>query len=273
MSTNFRPLGHRFAALIISVAGILGSMLRLQISRGVNEDAQNLLEDFGRVNSLYLANFLKQPSPWQFWGSVLFANFWQLLLSFTYVFYNSLITKVSTGVEWSRFGFQRATLRTSHPRGLQRSAYFLSLPYKYSVPLKIVLGLLHWLISQSVFLAASHAFTPTGERFPSGDTSRPGYSLLGMILCVSVGTGLLLFLPVFASREVTFRLPVVTTSSAAISASCHRHSADKDAQFLPVKWGVVPQENDDGQDSRSVKHCVFTTHADVCPPTEGDPYE
>jgi hypothetical protein len=75
MSTNFRLLGHRGVALIIAVAGILGATMQLQISRGVNEDAQNLQENFGQVNSLYLVNILKQSPPLQFWGSVLFPNF------------------------------------------------------------------------------------------------------------------------------------------------------------------------------------------------------
>jgi hypothetical protein len=272
MSLISKPLGHRSAVLIAIVAGILGSSLSMQVSRGVREDTQSLREDFGQVDSLYLINILNQRSSGQFWGAVLFANCWHLALSFIYVLYNSLITNVSTGVEWSRFGSQRTTLRTSCPRGLQRSAYYLSLPYKYSVPLKIIMALLHWLISQSVFLAEAHAYTPTGQRDPSLDSSRAGYSLLGMIFSVSVGTGLLLFLPVFASRKVTFCLPVVTTSSAAISASCHRHSADVDAAFLPVVWGVVPQ-NDDGNDPKSVEHCAFTTHAHVKPPIKGHEYK
>jgi hypothetical protein len=223
MSINFRPLVHRSFAFITIVAVNLAVTFSIQVKRGVNEDSQTLAGDFGQVNSVYIANFLKQPTSQQasknFWGAVFFANCWHFALSLTYVLFNFVITKILTGVEWSRFGSKHATLRTSRPKGCQRSTYYLSLPYKYSVPLNVLLSSLHWLISQSVFLAEAHAFSPTGQREPGWDSSRVGYSLLGIILSLSVGTGSqLLFWPTIAWPKVTFRLPVVTTSSAAISA-------------------------------------------------------
>lgn len=45
----------------------------------------------------------------------------------------------------------RKGLRVTAPRGEQRSSYFLQLPYRWAVPLMIVSGALHWLMSQTIF--------------------------------------------------------------------------------------------------------------------------
>jgi hypothetical protein len=44
---------------------------------------------------------------------------------------------------------------TKNLRGLQYSTYRLQLPYKYSIPLIIVSIVLHWLLSNSLYLMAS----------------------------------------------------------------------------------------------------------------------
>ena len=46
-----------------------------------------------------------------------------------------------------------ALLRVTEPCGLQRSTYYLQLPYLYAIPLLIVSTLLHRLVSQSIFIA------------------------------------------------------------------------------------------------------------------------
>ena len=85
-------------------------------------------------------------------ASVLVANVPQLILSFLYLNLNGLLTSIFSAMEWSDFVLERKTLRVSNPKGAQRSTYFLQLPYKMGVPLIVVSGLLHWLVSQSIFL-------------------------------------------------------------------------------------------------------------------------
>jgi hypothetical protein len=46
-----------------------------------------------------------------------------------------------------------ALLRVTEPRGLQRSTYYLQLPYLYAILLLIVSTLLHQLVSQNIFIA------------------------------------------------------------------------------------------------------------------------
>ncbi len=64
---------------------------------------------------------------------VLAANAFQLLLSFGYILYNSILTKQLIADEWIRFlrPEGKKALRVSSPVGMQRSSYTLSLPMSY----------------------------------------------------------------------------------------------------------------------------------------------
>ena len=86
-------------------------------------------------------------------ANVLIANVGQLVLSVLYFGYNALFTCMAQAIEWSDFAFRRKGLRvSSSPKGYRRSTYFLQLPYRYAVPLIALSGVLHWLVSQSIFL-------------------------------------------------------------------------------------------------------------------------
>jgi hypothetical protein len=83
---------------------------------------------------------------------IFLANVPQILVSLTYFFYNGLLTCMLSAVEYDNYATDQKPLRVSWPRGAQRSTYYLSLPYRYSVPLLVVSAVLHWLVSQSLFL-------------------------------------------------------------------------------------------------------------------------
>lgn len=85
-------------------------------------------------------------------GNTLVANVVQVFLSVVYFSYNSLFTCMLLGHEWASYAHRRKGLRvSSKPMGAQRSTYFLSLPYRFALPLMAMSGLLHWLVSQSIF--------------------------------------------------------------------------------------------------------------------------
>lgn len=117
-------------------------------------------------------------------GNVILANALQLILSVLYFTYNGLFTAMCAAVEWSRFALHRKGLWVSKaPTGSQRSAYFLQLPYRHSVPLMLASGALHWLVSQSIYLVYVEAGGPElGESVDVG-----GYQAGGVCqwaLCV-----------------------------------------------------------------------------------------
>src|SRR3954471_9397339 len=62
------------------------------------------------------------------------------------------------------------------PEGIQRSSYFISLPLRYGIPLYVSSGIMHWLISQSLFLARITAFIPDGSVDNDSSFSTCGYS-------------------------------------------------------------------------------------------------
>ena len=127
----------------------------------------------------------------------------------------------------------------------------------------VLSGLLHWFISQSIFVVQTVAYLPkytarSFDRAPYLDSSCIGFSTIGIILALSVGCILVLFLLFvgfvfkYKARNVEdgkekppYTMPIVGTCSAAISSNCQSHPDDVDCTFLPLQWGLVRDENDE----------------------------
>ncbi|KAK0926466.1 hypothetical protein LTR29_017860 [Friedmanniomyces endolithicus] len=181
---------------------------------------------------------------------VLIANLPQVLCSFVYFAYNGLFTCMLLAHEYSQHGLRgsRKPLRVSKPKGKQRDKYFLQLPYAYSIPLILISTTLHWLISQSLFLVRIKVL-----QHNSFVQSQLGFSCAPILATIITGTILLIAAPAFGYRRLASHLPVASSCSAALSASCHRPKEDFDAAYLPVGWGAVGNgEDGDG-------HCCFTS--------------
>ena len=119
--------------------------------------------------------------------AVLIANLPQAICSFLYLAYNGLYTVMLLANEWSRYIVSpKRPLRVTTPRGQQRSTWYLQLPFTYSVPLIAASGLLHWLISQSLFLVRVEAFR-NGKQVVEESFSRVGYSVLPTLLVICLG--------------------------------------------------------------------------------------
>ncbi|TDZ18815.1 hypothetical protein Cob_v008171 [Colletotrichum orbiculare MAFF 240422] len=101
-------------------------------------EAKGLLSGFNIENSFIL--------------SVIVVNSPQLYISFWYMTYNSIITRLEMGREWALFSVKFRPLRVTRPRGQQTSTYRLQLPYKYSISLLVMSVILHWLVSNSLFV-------------------------------------------------------------------------------------------------------------------------
>ena len=173
-------------------------------------------------------------------------------------------------VEQSHYGMARKALRVSAPEGYQRSSWFLSIPYKYGIPLTLASGLLHWFISQALFLVRVVMYDGEPSGTGLGAVSRVGFSPIGIVMAFTLATLLVLVLVAlgllckYPGGEAA--VPLMGTCSAAISAACHPPEDDKDAHLLPVRWGVV------GVDEDGAERCAFTTAWDVYTPTEGAVY-
>ena len=99
-------------------------------------------------------------------ANVLIVNAPQLCLSFVYFFANGLFTSMLLTVEYNNYAVVRKGLRVSAPEGRQRSTYYLQLPYRYAGTLIVLSALLHWLVSQSLFLVKIVEYDIAGNAVP-----------------------------------------------------------------------------------------------------------
>jgi hypothetical protein len=130
----------------------------------------------------YVVLGLPRTDPDGLIANVLIANLPQLAFSILYIFYNSMLSCFLVQLEFSRMYKVRKPLRVSEPVGIQRSSYFISLPLRYGIPLYIASGVMHWLISQSLFLARITALFPDGTIDWNSSFSTCGYSPIAIFV-------------------------------------------------------------------------------------------
>lgn len=219
---------------------------------------------YGTITSVQLTN-LQLPRSGALLITVLIANAPQVLLSFLYLTYNGLYTCMLLADEWSGFARERKALRVTKAEGeFQRSTYRLQLPYKYGIPLVILSGLLHWLVSQSLFLARVTIYDQDGVEDDEISISTCGYSNIALMTTILLGSIVVMLGVVNGFRRYPAGMPLVGSCSAAISAACHPPKADSDAAVLPLMWGAVPTTKETG-------HCCFTSF-EVTPPVREESY-
>jgi len=209
--------------------------------------------------AIVLADALSRLGPTtQFWVVIVVANLAQLGVSVLYFLVTGLLAVMAIADEWSRFIVERKTLRLSSPHGIQRSSYFLALPYRLSLPLMAGMAILHWLISQSLFVISTEAFYYAGTgapvslvQIPEYDTYMVGFSFPGGMLAMIMGISLLIWTAWLGLSHKfdginightgnKLHMPLASSCSAAISAACHAPEIDDAAHLLPVIWGRVP---------------------------------
>ncbi|KAK4234231.1 hypothetical protein C8A03DRAFT_38010 [Achaetomium macrosporum] len=203
-------------------------------------------------------------------ANVVMANSPQAIMSMLYFTYNGLFTSISLATEWDSYARHRKGLRVSSaPVGAQRAEYFLQLPYRYSIPLLAISGVLHWLISQSIFLVFVEVYQDSvdeskGAREPAFNYTTCGWSPAGVLSVIAVGIVMVGFLLASGSRKLSSGvMPVAGSCSAGVSAACHAVPYDEMACVEPLRWGATCYEEDEKKG-----HCSFSS-AEVDTPFEG----
>ncbi|THC89639.1 hypothetical protein EYZ11_010915 [Aspergillus tanneri] len=179
----------------------------------------------------------------------LLVNTPQAILSTIYLLWNNLFTRMLLAVEYNDFASERKALRVSTPQGDQRSTYFLSLPYRYAIPLTGTSALLHWLVSQS-FYSVQLVKRNTVSHHLGYWTSSVGYSPIAMIFSIGVLALAIIAMIGIGLRRLKAHMPIAGTCSAAISAACHPPIGDEDAASKPVMWGEAPRDENTGERAR-----------------------
>jgi hypothetical protein len=214
-------------------------------------------------------------------ANVVIANAPQPILTFTYFTYNSLFTSMSLAREWASYSLKRKGLRlSSAPQGDQRSSYRLQLPYRVALPLMLLAGLVHWLASQSIFIAVVELYdivpmTGVWERGQSQDDDdysdiNCGYSPLALLLMGILWLVMIVVLLVTASRSLKSAIPFAGSCSAAIAAACHVSPRENGIHTATsrIQWGVT----DEPRGPDLIGHCAFSQE-NVRTPLTGEMYQ
>jgi hypothetical protein len=252
------PLSSLLALIVAAI--LLNSGIQDMSNTDIQLNLSGLWKmGFGSVDARTIINQISSASGTrELFYNVLLANLPQTILSFLYLTYNSIFTTMLAADEWSGFSYQRKPLRVTSPIGSQRSTYFLQLPYKYSIPLLAASGILHWLVSQSIFLARIEVIKDSYN--PSKLVSRCGYSCIAIIFVLFVAGCMLLGAVAIGFRRYKGNAPLVSTCSAAISAACHRPTDDEGSELLPLQWGVVTWDG-----NRKFGHCSLSSQGVSAP--------
>jgi hypothetical protein len=166
--------------------------------------------------------------------------------------------------EWNGLATSRKGLRVTKPFGEQRSTYFLQLPYKWALPLMIISGCLHWLLSQTFFLIRTDFYTQDGklEKW----TSACGVSLSSLLTFCLVALALVCALRWIGRRPMYPKLPLAESCSLMIGAACHPAPDEIDSHLAKVRWGVVAETM-----VKEHGHCSLSSKP-VLKPNVGDTY-
>lgn len=169
----------------------------------------------------------------------LLVNSPQLLLSMLYFTLNRICTSIATVHEYNEFGICKKALRVSRPEGHQRGKYFLQLPLRFAIPLTVASGVLHWLISQTLFLVRLDEMRDNQSWDKIGSRAAWGVSGSAYLTFIVVLWLLLVTVAGIAGTDFTERVPFAGTSSWVISAACHPPASDYRPALQEVCWGQV----------------------------------
>ena len=201
-------------------------------------------------------------------STILLTNIPQLALSTIYLLFNSLFTCMQVSAEFMRYAKQRKGLRVSKPKGNQRETYFLSLPYKFSIPLAIASMLLHWFLSQSLYFVELKGYNIDQSRNYELDQHGIAYNALPLIIELVIG-GILIFVLIgHGFRKYDSSVPLVCSNSMAISAACHPIGVDGEhISTQKLQYGVMSKPLSSGL------HRVAFSSDEVTPLIQGHDYE
>jgi hypothetical protein len=177
--------------------------------------------------------------------------------------------------EYTDSYFKRRSLRFSFPTGMQRSTYWLQLPYRYGIPLLVASGPLHWIVSESVLLVRFPSSIGTVILSPICKWSTPsssiltllGYSPKGLMAAIVLGGVMAAILIATGMRQFKSGMLIVRSISWSIATACHHPYGDADAAHKRVMWGAISH-----QDGEPKGHCCFTSFP-VAVPTISQQYE
>ncbi|KAK3377448.1 hypothetical protein B0H63DRAFT_451333 [Podospora didyma] len=175
-------------------------------------------------------------------GSILTANFPQIILSTWYFLYNTMFTRILASKEWNSFscsGYR--SLRVTDPQEEQTSTYRLQLPYRYSIPMVFLSICMHWFVSSAMYVfiveGGYHQGTMPvrveGEGLSHDAFVSIGFSTIAVLVVSILPVLMLVAANVFSMRKMPGDMMPGGTNSFVISSACHSSTA-------MMKVGIPP---------------------------------
>ena len=168
--------------------------------------------------------------------------------------------------EWVSYARSRKGLRVHWPRGAQRATYWLSLPYRYSMPLLVTSGLIHWLLSQSIFVAQVNIYSIDEVLQVNESVNAIGWAELALTLLLTLGGAMILTILGFGFLRYRRGMPIASSNSRAISAACHPVPGRFEESTERLQYGIISELGDG-------RYYVGFSSREVKPLVEGDYYE
>jgi hypothetical protein len=189
--------------------------------------------------------------------TIVLANSFQVGLSLLYFVTNGFLTAVCAQAEWSSYAKNRKGLRvSSNKRAAQRSTYFLQTPNRYSIPLLVIFGVAHWLVSQSVFMKDEIWYGPNTDTIFVTSTN-VGFLPLAILITLAVLALLFITIVMKGIWKTTIDMPLLRSCSAVVAAACQPmgDNPPSEAELNEAQWGVKcePMESDAG----GIGHCAL----------------
>lgn len=182
-------------------------------------------------------------------ANVLLVNLPQLLLSFLYVGISGIMSSMLSAYELAQYSLYRKALRVSQPSGSQRSTYYLSIPFRYAIPITGLMALLHWTTSESIFLVSIVNYYANGTPHPGSHAPRTGcgWSPAALLMSLIIGGLIILGLLGLGFLKYPRGMPLLSTCSLAISAACHRSGLEgPEIATMPLMYGEIEDSTDCG---------------------------
>lgn len=220
--------------------------------KGINTSLPGLWKlGFGTLNAKAFV-LVEGNSPVT--AMAMLANSPQVALALLYVTFNGLLTSMFAADDWSNFAFRGQYLMVSTPSGQQRGTWCLGLPIYYGMALLVLQTLLHWLISQSIFVVQIAVIAKNGVLKTSGQLSNCGYSPIAIVFTVIAGLVMMISASVLGLRKSRARgPPLVSTCSAAISAACHPRTVWEEMPYMKLRWAGA------GSPENGIGHCSIVS--------------
>lgn len=202
-------------------------------------------------------------------SAMILANLPQLSVSAICLSLNHQLTLMVQLRDWARLASRRQAIRVSNPEpdSDQVSTYWLSLPYRYSIPLLLTSVSLGWLVSQTLFIVRYARYDDINIDDVPDVSYTMGFSVIALICSLVFGLVIFGVLVAIGFCKCTPGMPLGPSNSLVIAAACHPPETDRYAARKMVKWGAIPT-GDNTEEVNSPHHCTITSRR-VEDPIEG----